>query len=92
MSMSRKARLLKSGLGILALLLSPAVMYAQCPFCYQAAASAGGRLIQALRSGILVLLPAPFVFGAIVAYMAYRKRDSYTEDSPDTNVASQSAH
>lgn len=94
MSKSGKVRPLKSGLGVLVLLLSPAAIYAQCPLCYQAAASAGGRLIQALRSGILILLPAPFLVGAMVGYMAYRKRNSYTEDSPDAdaNIASQSAH
>jgi len=76
------AKLLKLGFGTLALLLSPAAIYAQCPLCYQAAASAGGRFIQALRSGILILLPAPFVFGAMVAYMAYRRRNQYV-DSPE---------
>jgi hypothetical protein len=93
MSKSRMAKLLKSGFGTVALLLSPAAIYAQCPLCYQAAASAGGRFIQALRSGILILLPAPFVFGAMVGYMAYRKRNGYTGDSPDpdANIASQSA-
>ncbi|MGA2151738.1 MAG: hypothetical protein ABSG48_06230 [Geobacteraceae bacterium] len=82
MSKSGITRLLKSGFGALALLLSPAAMYAQCPMCYQAAASAGGRFIHALRSGILILLPAPFVFGAMIAYMAYRRRNHYI-DSPD---------
>lgn len=75
-------KLLKSGFGVLVLLLSPAAIYAQCPMCYQAAASAGGRFIHALRSGILILLPAPFVFGAMIAYMAYRRRNYYI-DSPD---------
>jgi len=93
MNKSRNVRLLKNGLGVLALLLSPAVIDAQCPLCYRAAASAGGRFIQALQHGILILLPAPFIFGAMVGYMAYRKRNSYIEDfpDPDANIASQSA-
>jgi hypothetical protein len=78
---SRKARLLKSGLGTLALLLSPSAMYA-CPMCYNAVGSSGDRFIQALRSGILVLLPLPFLLGGMIAYMAYRKRDRYI-DSPE---------
>jgi hypothetical protein len=88
MSQSRKAELLKRGFGVLALLLSPIAVYAQCPLCYRAAASAGSRFAQGLRDGILILLPAPFVFGAMVAYMAYRKRHSYADDlaRPTTNV------
>jgi hypothetical protein len=81
MDRSRKVRLLKNGLGTLALLLSPSAMYA-CPMCYNAAASSGDRFIQALRSGILVLLPIPFFLGSMIAYMAYRKRDRYI-DSPE---------
>jgi hypothetical protein len=86
MSKSRKAKLLKRGFGVLALLLSPVAVYAQCPLCYRAAASAGARFAQGLRDGILILLPAPFLFGAMVAYMAYRKRHSYTEDSVEPNM------
>jgi hypothetical protein len=76
----RKVRLLKNGLGTLALLSSSA-MYA-CPMCYKAVASSGDRFIQALRSGILVLLPIPFFLGSMITYMAYRRRDQYI-DSPE---------
>ena len=81
MDKSRKVRLLKNGLGTLALFLSSSVMYA-CPMCYKAVASSGDRFIQALRSGILVLLPIPFFLGSMIAYMAYRKSDRYI-DSPE---------
>jgi len=86
-------KLFQSGLGVLSLLFSPVALYAQCPLCYRAAASAGGRFIQGLRDGILILLPAPFVLGAMVAYMAYRRRNSCAEDAPypDAKIASQSA-
>jgi hypothetical protein len=78
MDKSRKARLLKNGLGVLALFFIPSAMHA-CPLCYQAVASSGDRFIQALRSGILVLLPIPFCLGGMIAYMAYRKRDRYVD-------------
>jgi hypothetical protein len=81
MDKSRKARLLKNGLGTLALFLSSSAMYA-CPMCYKAVASSGDRFIQALRSGILVLLPIPFFLGSMIAYMAYRKSERYI-DSPE---------
>jgi hypothetical protein len=93
MNKSGAARFSKCGLGVLALLLSPAAIYAQCPLCYRAAASAGGRFIEALRDGILILLPAPFILGAMVAYMAYRKRDGYIEDvrGPHSKIGSEFA-
>jgi hypothetical protein len=78
MDNSRKARLLKRGLGMLCLLSVPSAMHA-CPLCYQAVASSGDRFIQALRSGILVLLPIPFFLGGMISYMAYRKRDGYPD-------------
>jgi len=74
--------LLRGCFAALAFLLSPALIYAQCPLCYRAAASAGERFIQALRLGILILLPAPFLLGGLIAYMAYQKRDHYME-SPE---------
>jgi hypothetical protein len=51
--------------------------------CFQAAASAGSHFIQALRYGVLVLAPVPFLLSGMIAYMAYRRRNCYI-DSPDT--------
>ena len=81
MNKSTAPRILRSVLAACAVFASPAALYAQCPLCYRAAASAGGRFIEALRAGILILLPAPFLFGAMIAYMAYRKRDTGAADS-----------
>ena len=78
MEKRKKSRVVK-GLGTLGLLLSPSAMYASCPLCYPAA---GERFLDALRSGILVLLPIPFFLGTTIAYMAYRRRDRYV-DSPE---------
>jgi hypothetical protein len=88
MSKSRTAKLLRNWCGILAfLLLCPAAIFAQCPLCYRAAASAGGRFIQALRFGILILLPAPFVLGALFALMAYRRRNDYIDSADPSSPA-----
>jgi hypothetical protein len=89
MNNSRIASLLKGTFGTAALLLSPTALFAQCPLCYQAAASSGERFIQALRVGILILLPAPFIFGAVIGFMAYRRRDEYA-DSPEPSSSADS--
>ena len=88
MGNSRISKLLKSGFGALALLLSPVAIYAQCPLCARAAASAGERFIGALRVGILILLPAPFIFGAMIAVMAYRRRNDYVDPPAPSSPAS----
>jgi hypothetical protein len=82
-------------LGILAialagflLLLTPLPASAQsCALCYTQAAASGSRMIQALRSGILILI-APPTFGTIgMIVVCYRKRnqtrDQTTEDDID---------
>lgn len=67
----------------LIILLSPASAFAQsCALCYTQAASSGSRMIQALRSGILILI-APPTFGTVgLIFICYRKRHQ-TRDSID---------
>jgi len=61
--------------------LSPATLYAQgCALCYQNAAASGAHFIQALRSGILILLAAPLAVCTGVAILAYQKRDVSVND------------
>ena len=53
--------------------LPPATLSAQCAMCRQALASPEGRqLAAALRSGIVLLLAAPFSVFAAVAVLAIR--------------------
>jgi len=72
----------------LVLLLTPLPASAQsCALCYTQAAASGSRMIQALRSGILILI-APPTFGTIgMIVVCYRKRnqtrDQTTEDDVD---------
>jgi hypothetical protein len=62
-------------------LLSPLPGLAQsCALCYTQAASSGSRMIQALRSGILILIAPPTFMTIGVIFVCYRKRNQ-TRDS-----------
>jgi hypothetical protein len=70
--------LLKRGLAALAILASPAALYAQgCAMCYQSAAASGPRSIHALKSGILILVFPPVLITTAIAYLAYKKRNKF---------------
>jgi hypothetical protein len=70
--------LLKRGVATMAILTSPAALYAQgCAMCYQSAAASGPRSIQALKSGILILIFPPVLITTAIAYLAYRKRNKF---------------
>jgi hypothetical protein len=58
----------------------PAPVFAQsCAMCYTAAAKSGPQMIQALKSGILILLFPPLFICGGVTFLAYRKRDLFNE-------------
>jgi hypothetical protein len=68
----------------LVFLLVPLPAFAQsCALCYTQAASSGSRMIQALRSGILILITPPTLGSIGVIVVMYRKRNQVrrTEDS-----------
>jgi hypothetical protein len=70
------SRRIRQGCALLALLLPGSVSYAQgCALCYTQAASAGDRIIQGLRSGILVLVIPPMFMSVGITVLAYRKRN-----------------
>jgi hypothetical protein len=72
-------RFFRSGALLLALLV-PALTFAQsCALCYSQAAGSGARLIQALRSGILILVFPPMLICVVLAVMTYRKRNQFNE-------------
>jgi hypothetical protein len=61
--------------------LTPFTLRGQsCALCYQSAAASGTHFIQALRSGILVLIVAPLVVCTGIAILAYRKRNISVND------------
>jgi hypothetical protein len=64
----------------LAMLTLPLPAFSQnCALCYTQAASAGARMIQALRSGILVLIVPPMFMWVAVTVIVYRKRNQFRQ-------------
>lgn len=60
----------------LIILLAPVPALAQsCALCYTQAASSGSRMIQALKSGILILIAPPTLMSIGVIFVCYRKRN-----------------
>ena len=56
------------------LLLSPMPLFSQsCALCYTQAASSGARMIQALKSGILILVVPPTLMSAGLIFIVRRK-------------------
>jgi hypothetical protein len=65
-----------SALVFLCLLSIPAFSQS-CSLCYTQAAASTTRFIQALRSGILILVIPPTFMSVAFTVMAYRKRNRY---------------
>lgn len=66
-------------LGLAMLTLPPPAFSQNCALCYTQAASAGARMIQALRSGILVLIVPPMFMWVGVTVIVYRKRNQFRQ-------------
>lgn len=54
-----------------------------CSMCYTQAASAGARMVQALRSGILVLIFPPMGICIGLMVMSYKKRNRFQDGDAD---------
>ncbi len=69
----------------LIILLTPAPAFAQsCALCYTQAAASGSRMIQALKSGILILIAPPTFMTIGLIFVCYRKRNqTRTDDELD---------
>jgi hypothetical protein len=64
-------------------LLLPTLAWAQgCALCYTQAAGSGSRVIQALKSGILLLVVPPMLICLVITWMAYKKRNEFNESLP----------
>lgn len=71
----------------LVVLLAPLPLFSQsCALCYTQAASSGSRMIQALKSGILILVVPPTLMSVGMIFVMRRKnnqvRDTDIEDKP----------
>jgi hypothetical protein len=65
----------------LIVLLVPVSAFAQsCSLCYTQAAASGSRTIQALRSGILILVAPPTFMTIGMIFVCYSKRNQTRDD------------
>ncbi len=75
-SISRFSRCAKVALTGVVVLTANAVGYAQsCALCYTQAAGSGHKMIQGLRTGILVLIVPPMFMSLGITWLAYIKRN-----------------
>jgi hypothetical protein len=63
-----------------------------CALCYTQAASSGSRMIQALKSGILVLIAPPTLMSVGVIFVCYRKRNQTMKDNNDESERDRQKH
>ena len=88
MKVERPLLLIAIGLAGLLMLAAPLPAFSQsCALCYTQAASAGGRMIQALRSGILILIVPPTFMSVGMIFIVYHKRNQVrrADDAPDSD-------
>src|SRR5580698_740681 len=70
----------------LIILLAPMPAFAQsCALCYTQAAASGSRMIQALKSGILILIAPPTFMSIGLLVVCYRKRHQTRDESEEFN-------
>jgi hypothetical protein len=67
--------------GLILLLAAVPAFSQQCALCYTQAASAGSRMIQALKSGILILIVPPTLGSIGMIFVVYRKRNQTRDDA-----------
>jgi len=79
--LQRPSLLIAVALVGLALLTATPLAFSQsCALCYTQAASAGARMIQALRSGILVLIVPPTFMSVCMIFIVYRKGHQFRQE------------
>lgn len=65
-------------------LILPLPAFAQnCALCYTQAASAGARMIQALRSGILILIAPPTLGTVGLFFVVHRRTHQFKRNDDD---------
>lgn len=68
----------------LMIILSAAPAFSQgCALCYTQAASSGTRMIQALKSGILILIVPPTLGSVGMIFIMYQKRNQVRRTGDD---------
>ena len=83
----KRLRWVVLGLAGLIVLLAPLPLFSQsCSLCYTQAASSGTRMIQALKSGILILVVPPTLASVGLIFVVNRKNkeERDTDDKDDS--------
>ena len=81
MKRESRLRLVRFGLAGVVLLLTAMPAFSQsCALCYTQAASAGARMIEALKSGILILIVPPTLGSIGMLFIVHRKRNQIRRD------------
>jgi hypothetical protein len=57
-----------------------------CALCYTQAAASGSRMIQALKSGILILIAPPTFMSIGLLVVCYRKRHQTRDEDEDSDL------
>ena len=60
---------------VVVLLAAPPAFSQSCALCYTQAASAGARMIEALKSGILILVLPPTLASIGMVFLVHKKRN-----------------
>jgi len=68
--------------GLFLLLAAVPAFSQQCALCYTQAASSGSRMIQALKSGILILIVPPTLGSIGMIFVVYHKRNQVRRTEP----------
>jgi len=67
-------------IGCAVVFISAPAFSQSCALCYTQAAAAGHRMIEAIRSGIIVLMIPPAFMSVGISVLAYRKRNQFKPD------------
>ena len=88
MRVERPFLLFAVALVALVMLAAPLPAFSQsCALCYTQAASSGARMIEALRSGILILIVPPTLMSVGMIFIVYHKRNQFRQaaDASDSD-------
>jgi hypothetical protein len=86
---ARSMPLMAMALVALLMLAAPLPAFSQsCALCYTQAASAGTRMIEALRSGILILIVPPTCMSICMIFIMRHKHNQFRDDEVGTDGAS----
>lgn len=93
MKIRRRLRLWPMAIvGLVLIIFSPEAFSQNCALCYTQAASSGSRMIEALRSGILILIVPPTLMWIVLGVILYAKRNHFKDADNPPNSGSDWLH